>query len=105
MMRKERPHNTFIGTPYWMAPEVIACDQQLDSEYDARCDIWSLGISAIESAEGGEPPLSDIHPMRALHLILRNPAPTLRDKRWCVRRVRVGSSEERKRERKRSVDV
>jgi serine/threonine protein kinase len=81
--RKERPHNSFIGTPYWMAPEVIACDQQVEAEYDTRCDVWSLGIMCIECAEGGQPPLSDVHPMRALHLILKNPAPTLKDKKWC----------------------
>ena len=44
--------NTFIGTPYWMAPEVIACDENPDATYDNRSDLWSLGITALEMAEG-----------------------------------------------------
>ncbi|KHJ46504.1 CNH domain protein [Trichuris suis] len=75
--------NTFIGTPYWyttltndkddfaqitMAPEVIACDENPDATYDSRSDLWSLGITSLEMAEG-QPPLCDMHPMRALFLI------------------------------------
>lgn len=64
--------STFIGTPYWMAPEVILTDPDSPSSdnahYDCKADIWSIGITAIEIAEKN-PPLSDIHPMRALQLI------------------------------------
>ncbi|XP_047466293.1 TRAF2 and NCK interacting kinase a isoform X4 [Mugil cephalus] len=73
--------NTFIGTPYWMAPEVIACDEHPEATYDFKSDLWSLGITAIEMAEGA-PPLCDMHPMRALFLIPRNPAPRLKSKKW-----------------------
>nr|XP_061783978.1 misshapen-like kinase 1 isoform X3 [Nerophis lumbriciformis] len=76
--------NTFIGTPYWMAPEVIACDENTEATYDYRSDLWSLGITALEMAEGA-PPLCDMHPMRALFLIPRNPPPRLKSKKWSKR--------------------
>lgn len=73
--------NTFIGTPYWMAPEVIACDENPDATYDNRSDLWSLGITALEMAES-QPPLCELHPMRALFLIPRNAPPRLKSKKW-----------------------
>ncbi|XP_058799974.1 mitogen-activated protein kinase kinase kinase kinase 4 [Phymastichus coffea] len=74
--------NTFIGTPYWMAPEVIACDENPEATYDNRSDLWSLGITALEMAES-QPPLCDLHPMRALFLIPRNPPPRLKSKKYA----------------------
>ncbi|KAG8189313.1 hypothetical protein JTE90_019070 [Oedothorax gibbosus] len=64
-----------IGSPYWMAPEVIACEQL--RPYTKSCDVWSLGVTALELAET-QPPLFDIHPVRAMFQIARNPPPTLK---------------------------
>ena len=70
---------TVIGTPYWMAPEVILAEESETGAYDARCDVWSLGIVAIELAEGA-PPLVTIPPLRALFMIPKNKPPTLNPK-------------------------
>ena len=64
---------TVVGSPFWIAPEVIK-----EAHYDGRADVWSLGITAIEMAEGA-PPHSNLNPLRAIFLIPSKPAPTLAD--------------------------
>lgn len=73
---------SFIGTPYWMAPEVAAVERK--GGYNQLCDIWAIGITAIELAEL-QPPMFDLHPMRVLFLMSKSgfKPPTLKDKeKW-----------------------
>ena len=68
--------DTFIGTPYWMAPEVVACETFRDEPYDAKVDVWSLGVTMIEFAQM-EPPFHEMTPMRVLLKIQKSDPPRL----------------------------
>ncbi|XP_060599497.1 serine/threonine-protein kinase 10-like isoform X2 [Ruditapes philippinarum] len=72
--------DSFIGTPYWMAPEVILCETLKDTPYSYKADIWSLGITLIEFAQI-EPPNHEMHPMRVLIKIQKADPPSLDSKR------------------------
>ncbi|XP_009878126.1 PREDICTED: serine/threonine-protein kinase 10-like [Charadrius vociferus] len=73
---------SFIGTPYWMAPEVVQCETSKESPYGYKADIWSLGITLIEMAEM-EPPYHELNPLRVLLKITKSQPPTLRHPtRW-----------------------
>ncbi|XP_045540835.1 serine/threonine-protein kinase 10 [Papilio machaon] len=75
-------HDTFIGTPYWMAPEVVLCETFRDHPYDFKVDIWSLGITLIEFAQM-EPPNHEMTPMRVLLKIQKSDPPALdQPSRW-----------------------
>lgn len=77
LMHSLADKDTVIGSPYWMSPEVLS-----KSKYKYETDIWSLGITAIEMAEG-EPPYSNIHPFRAMFAIIKNPPKGLTQaERW-----------------------
>lgn len=81
LINREEKRNTLIGTPYWMAPEIIS-NKNGKNPYDEKIDIWSLGITCIELAEK-EPPLSEVHPMRALMQIPLRDSPFLKNpKKW-----------------------
>uniref|UniRef100_A0A4W5R0Y9 non-specific serine/threonine protein kinase n=1 Tax=Hucho hucho TaxID=62062 RepID=A0A4W5R0Y9_9TELE len=73
------PANSFVGTPYWMAPEVILAMDE--GQYDGKIDIWSLGITCIELAER-KPPLFNMNAMSALYHIAQNESPTLQSSEW-----------------------
>lgn len=68
--------DSFIGTPYWMAPEVVMCETSKDRPYDYKADIWSLGVTLIELAQI-EPPNHEMNPMRVLLKIAKADPPTL----------------------------
>ena len=77
LTKEETSRNSVVGTPYWMSPELIS-----GHEYDSKVDVWSLGITVIEMAEG-QPPFINEQPLRALLLISIKPSPTLKNaKSW-----------------------
>uniref|UniRef100_A0A673BN12 non-specific serine/threonine protein kinase n=1 Tax=Sphaeramia orbicularis TaxID=375764 RepID=A0A673BN12_9TELE len=75
------PANSFVGTPYWMAPEVILAMDE--GQYDGKVDVWSLGITCIELAER-KPPLFNMNAMSALYHIAQNESPTLQSSECCI---------------------
>ncbi|KAL7075187.1 hypothetical protein ACQ4LE_006133 [Meloidogyne hapla] len=82
IMKNNQKRDSFIGTPYWMAPEVIICETFKDQPYDSRADIWSLGITLIEMAQI-EPPNHNMNPMRVVIKIQKSEPPTLaHPQRW-----------------------
>ena len=99
MASETQKRSTFIGTPYWMAPEVIACETFKDNPYGTSADVWSFGkfeltflnmlvsspgITLIEFAEM-LPPYNELNPTRVLLKITKSDPPTLsRPKIWCV---------------------
>ncbi|XP_056628265.1 STE20-like kinase b isoform X1 [Triplophysa dalaica] len=76
--------DSFIGTPYWMAPEVVMCETSKDRPYDYKADIWSLGVTLIELAQI-EPPNHEMNPMRVLLKIAKADPPTLQQpSKWSA---------------------
>ena len=82
LTKGEGRRHTSIGSPNWMAPEVCLSKSETGHGYTNRADVWALGITAIEIADG-KPPFQDMHPTRALFQIVRNPPPQLyRPSNW-----------------------